>query len=87
MEQLDLFGGGVKVSEKPSCPRTTMKNAFRTCYGYKAGSYCKNCKKFVEIHYHNKRYFKCLKLGITASSASDIRKHDIACNLYEEAKQ
>ena len=87
MEQLDLFGGEVKVSEKPSYSRTTMKNAFRTCYGYKEGSYCKNCKHFVEQRYNRKRYFKCDELGITASSATDIRKNDVACNLYMEGKQ
>ena len=35
---------------------------------------CMNCQNFLEINYHNKKYFKCNLMGMSSSSASDIRK-------------
>lgn len=85
-KQLDIFGNEVDVIECYSLsPRSgkTIKSKFRYNYGYKKGFLCKNCKFFVECRY-NRKYFKCEKMEITSSSATDIRKSDIACNLYEE---
>lgn len=86
MKQLDIFGNEVDVIEIQSLPPRsgkTLKQKFRSNYGFKDGYFCKNCKYFVECRY-NRKYFKCEKLGITSSSATDIRKGDIACSLYEE---
>lgn len=85
-KQLDIFGNEVDVIEIQSLPprsSKTLKSKFRYNYGYKNGFYCRNCKYFEE-HQYNRKYFKCRKLGITSSSATDIQKSDIACSLYAE---
>lgn len=86
--QLDIFGNSTPLDELPEIKRNvlyggriTKKSLFRSINGYKQGFYCKNCKYFKELR-HNRKYFKCEKLGITSSDATDIRKNDIACNLY-----
>ena len=84
--QLDIFGNAIPLNEIPESNnkhggRITKKSLFRSINGYKKGFYCKNCKYFKELRYNHK-YFKCEKLGITSSTATDIRKNDIACNLY-----
>ena len=66
--------------------RETIKSAFRKMHGFKSGSYCKNCAHFIEGHYHNRNYFKCQKMGLSHSEATDIRKSDVACSLYEESE-
>ena len=80
MKQYDIFGNEVDVETivypPPRCGKT-YKQKFRNEHGFKNGYFCKNCKYFVE----------CEKLGITCSSATDIRKSDVACNLYEEEKE
>ena len=88
-KQLDIFGNATPLKElleeKTNIQhggRITKKSLFRSINGYKQGFYCKNCKYFKELR-HNRKYFKCEKLGITSSEATDIRKNDIACNLYE----
>ncbi len=87
--QLDIFGEAKPLSEVISSTkplshggRITKKSLFRSINGYKNGFYCKNCKHFKELRC-NRKYFKCEILGITSSEATDIRKNDIACNLYE----
>lgn len=87
--QLDIFGEAKPLSEVISSTkplshggRITKKSLFRSINGYKNGFYCKNCKHFKELRC-NRKYFKCEKLGITSSQATDIRKNDIACNLYK----
>lgn len=86
--QLDLFGNSIALSEMSEEKdlkhggRITKKSLFRSIHGYKKGFYCKNCIYFKEMRY-NRKYFKCEKLGITSSQATDIRKNDIACNLYK----
>lgn len=89
-KQIDIFGNEIDVdiifeNEKKLLHggRITKKSAFRYINGFKKGNYCKNCIHFVETQY-NRKYFKCEKLGLTSSSATDIRKNDIACNLYQE---
>lgn len=90
MKQYDIFGNEVDIETiqiyPPPRSGKTMKQKFRYNYGFKNGYFCKNCKYFVECTY-NRKYFKCEKLGITSSSATDIRKSDVACNLYEEDKE
>lgn len=88
--QLDIFGNEIETEKifeiKKKIQhggRIPKKSLFRSMYGYNKGFYCKNCRYFKVIE-NNRRYFKCQQLGITNSTATDIRKNDIACNLYEE---
>ena len=89
-KQIDIFGNEVDVdvifaTEKNLLHggRITKKSLFRLVNGFKEGCYCKNCNYFVEKE-HNRKYFKCKNLGVSSSKATDIRKNDIACNLYQE---
>ena len=89
MRQLDIYGNEVpleeiepKVLEKQG-GRITLKSHFRNCYGFRQGFYCKNCKYFKSIVRSGVTYYKCEKMGTSYSSATDIRKNDIACILYE----
>lgn len=84
----DLLGYEVDDSKyfednKPLKIKETIKSEFRRMHGYKTGCFCKDCKSFIEGHYHNRKYLKCVKMGLSHSEATDIRKSDIACNLYE----
>lgn len=67
-------------------PIETIKQQFRRVHGYKKDYKCKNCSFFLEGRYRNKKYFKCRKLGLSHSEATDIRKSDVACNLYQESE-
>ncbi len=84
---------GVEVDEnkyfedlKSEKARATIKSEFRRMHGYKTGCFCKNCKSYLEFRYHNKRYRKCRLIGLSHSEATDIRKSDMACNLYKESE-
>ena len=87
-KQIDIFGNSkpLELAENKFNNSQTMKSKFRNSYGYKNGFKCKNCK-FFEEHRYNRTYFKCRKLGITSSRASDIRKNDTACILYVEGNK
>ena len=85
MKQIDLWGNEVevkKIKEKPKRP--TIKSKFRKQHGVVEGKFCKECKHFIQYDYRNRRYFKCEMLGLSNSKATDIRKSDKACRLYEK---
>lgn len=46
---------------------------------------CRTCSKCVRIRRGKRSVYKCLNMGITASTATDIRLKDKACDLWEEA--
>ena len=83
--QHDIFGGSIEAEkiQPPKFKRMTMKEAFRSRHGYKEGLKCVNCSHFYNGRYNNKNFYKCKKLGVTSSIATDIRKKDVACNLFE----
>ncbi len=89
-KQIDIFGNATPLEELLEQNkhlkyggRIPKKSLFRSVNGYRQGLYCKNCKYFCEYQ-ANRKYFKCKQLGVTSSNATDIRKNDIACNLYED---
>lgn len=88
MKQFDIFGKEIDLNQKQSKRkiryggRIPIKSMFRFINGYRLNYYCKNC-----IYFEKKgKFHKCSKIGITASSATDIRVNDIACHLYEEKR-
>lgn len=89
MRQLDIYGNEVDLKELDPKPlekqggRITLKSWFRNCYGYKQGFYCKNCKFFESKTGREKTCYKCNKMSTSSNKETDIRKNDIACNLYE----
>lgn len=70
---------------KPVKTRETIKSEFRRMHGHKKGCYCKDCNHFLEGRWKGKKYFKCVKMGLSHSDATDIRKSDVACNLYDQS--
>lgn len=73
-------------SKKNKKKRLTIKEKFRQIHGFKEGFKCANCIYFWCDSHNNKNYYKCKKIGISNSNATDIRLKDIACNLFEGVK-
>lgn len=92
MKQIDIFGGMTLVDNIPTYTGkkkgiVPFKVVFRANYGYKEGFECKKCNFFTSSTMRSGRvHYKCKKLGITCSPATDIRLRDVACNLYGEVK-
>lgn len=89
MKQIDIFGNEVDVEtiiEKKTKKRLTIKEKFRQIHGFKEGFKCANCIYLWCNFHNNKNYYKCEKIGISNSKATDIRLKDIACNLFEGVK-
>lgn len=63
----------------------SIKGEFRRIFGYYPNHTCKECAyciKFTE----NRSYYKCEKMGVTSSAATDIRLKDYSCRLFEQRK-
>ena len=67
--------------------KQTYKYWFRLVNGYdydhKCGE-CEWCHRFVR---GSKSWFKCMKLGMTHSTATDIRLKDPACKQFSERSE
>ena len=61
----------------------TIKAEFRRIFGYDFTHQCKECKYCVK-RVMSKVHYKCEKMGMSHSSATDIRLKDAACRLFEE---
>lgn len=90
MKQLDIFGNEVDIeiinveTKKVRGGRLSIKDTFRKIHGYNKNHYCKNCHFCICNIYRNRKYYKCYKLGLSCSEATDIRLKDYACNLFEK---
>ena len=62
--------------------RLTIKEKFRLRYGYNEEFKCKDCKFFIRIDYNDKHYYKCEIMGISSSTATDIRLKDYGCQNF-----
>ena len=56
-------------------------DAMRAEYGSAAG-FCRDCRNFVSVRYHDRILRKCAAYGITHSEASDWAGKWLACGLY-----
>lgn len=61
----------------------SIRDEFRRIFGYCPEHKCKECK-FLVKYTANRSYYKCQKMGITRSSATDVRLKDMSCRLFEE---
>jgi len=79
----NLFGD--EIPEEPD-PRPKSKyQGWKLINNYRASSgerQCQNCKFARKRNYHNKNYYKCILLGTSYSTATDIRLKDV-CNLHQ----
>lgn len=91
MKQLDIFGNLVDIEtiieEQNKQKKQTIKQKFREIYGFKNGYKCANCIYLYCRFHNNRNYYKCEKMGLSHSIATDIRLKDVACNLFEKAKK
>ena len=60
----------------------TIKAQFRHLFGYDPSHKCKECVYCVGV-VRSRTHYKCKKMGITHSAATDIRLKDDACRLFE----
>ena len=67
-------------------PRRTIKDDFRWRYGIRHDHKCGECVHLVKC-VANRTHYKCEKMGITASAATDIRLKDFACRLFERERR
>ena len=84
--QTDLFGNEVPISETVKSitgKRESIKDIFRKMHGFNDDHICKECRNVLYYRYNNKVFYKCAKIGISSSSATDIRLKDKSCDLFE----
>lgn len=64
--------------------RETIKSHFRRMAGFDDKHQCKDCAFFLFTRCGMRNHYKCKKMGLSGSEATDIRKKDCACTLFEE---
>jgi hypothetical protein len=84
-EQLDAWNK--KAQEIGAESKQTIYPDMQKLFGTKPGYICGDCFFFETWDYGDRRYFKCRKRGMSHSTASDIRKNDIACALFKKGDQ
>lgn len=62
----------------------TIKSKFRMGAGYDKEHICKDCEFCIRLQCGAHSHYKCRKMGITGSVATDIRLKDYACRLFEQ---
>ena len=70
--ELDMFGNEI-LPKKPN-PRSKYQD-YKQVFNYRKGGIdiCRKCINFRRYEYHNKFYHKCILLGESHSTATDIR--------------
>ena len=63
--------------------KKSIKSRFRMIYGVNSDKKCGNCINCVKISVNNKHYYKCKIMGISNSTATDIRLKDYACSEFK----
>lgn len=90
MKQLDIFGNLIDIEtiseEEHKLKHQTIKQNFRNMYGLKKDDKCANCAHLYARYHNNRTYYKCKKIGLSNSKATDIRLKDTACNLFKESR-
>ncbi len=79
---IDLFGN---VHDMELKGESQYQN-FRRVNGYRKTSKenrCKNCQHGFKVNFYERLYFKCDLMGVSYSSATDIRMNSV-CNVWEE---
>jgi len=75
----DLFGGETKyVEPKPKKLIDALSNYRHS----ESDKKCKNCSNLIKKRQNMKNYYKCALLGVSRSSATDIRLNNV-CDHYE----
>lgn len=64
--------------------RMTIKQDFRWRYGYRHDYHCGDCEYCQKWLMGNHSVYKCEKMGVTHSTATDIHLKDYACRLIKK---
>lgn len=64
--------------------RETIRSRFRSGAGFDKDHICGDCRFSMIVYAGSRKVWKCRKMGLSSSSATDIRKKDIACTLFEQ---
>lgn len=68
--------------EKGVAGQMTIKESFRRVVGYDESHRCKQCKHLRKVNVGQRTAYKCEVMGISNSSATDIRLKDYACERF-----
>ena len=82
----DLFDREVKPPDMTKKKQLGVYQQWKARNGYRLGTKdqcCKLCKNRQSGQYHGKVYHKCNLLGMSHSTATDIRLKNV-CNLFEK---
>ena len=60
----------------------SIRDTFRRDFGYDYDHTCGACAHCRAVQAGRRRVYKCVKMGISASVATDIRLKDAACSLF-----
>lgn len=60
----------------------SIRDTFRREWGYDYDHLCRSCMYCRAVQAGQRRVYKCVKMGISASVATDIRLKDVACKLF-----
>lgn len=75
---------GTKKSGCLTMKNRTIKGKFREAHGYSISHNCGECVYCIKYTGTKRNFYKCKKIGVTMSSATDIRLKDSSCDLFEE---
>jgi len=81
----DIFGGKTAMVEPEQVRPASRYMYFRLRNDYRDGTKeqrCATCKHSIQIRFYTKRYRKCNLMGLSRSSASDIRAGGV-CDRWE----
>lgn len=82
----DLFGE--EVAEFEPRKGTSPYIQFKGWYNYRLSDSkdvrCKNCEHLLRQHHHDKKYKKCVLMGVSRSSATDIKVGHV-CDKWQKA--
>lgn len=89
MEQYTFDGTIEEVNyikkERPvNHKRLTIKQKYRLKYGINENVRCKDCKFCILQNGNIRHWYKCEKMGISGSQATDIRLKDYGCSNFIE---
>lgn len=87
MEQVDIFGDNIPLSEVNPKEKRNIKENFRVRYGLDFSHRCGDCKHIICIINRGRRYYKCRLIGISHSTATDIYLKDISCRQWAERRK
>lgn len=89
MEQYTIDGKIEEVFfnlEKAKNKKLSIKEKFRVLYGVNKNVRCKDCIHCIRLNGNNKYYYKCEIMGISSSTATDIRLKYYGCSEYDDKR-